>query len=106
MLPAPKNTKEYPFYILCYWIILWGILFLYTSFVTFSSVTSDGKYVEKTDCIDKSSNSTCNKHSDPYYVPVGTELIYTFIPQGIGVGVFVIVGGSLLMYKNSKKRRN
>jgi len=96
------KTVEYPFYILIFWLFSWGIIFLYGTFITIASITPDGKYVEKTNCV-KKEKSECVKYSEPYYVTVGAEIYYSFISVGVITGAVSIIGGTALMFVNRKR---
>ena len=100
-IPWPEKREEYPFFIFLYWLVIWGFLFLYSSFVIVSGLTSDGKYVEKTDCLEKD-GSGCIKYSNPYYIPVGSEMKFSLIQQGIMTGIGTIIVGGALMNKKRK----
>ncbi len=93
MIRLPKKSNEYPFYILASWLILWGAYFLFSTFVTLTNLTPDGKYVQKAD-------------SRPYYVTVGAEVKYSFIQSGVIIGFGVILGGYALMAKKYLTERN
>ncbi len=95
MIRLPKKLNEYPFYILASWIILWALYFIFSTFITLTNLTIDGKYVQKAD-------------PKPYYVTVGAQLKYDFIQSGVIIGFGVILGGYALMtkkYFQEKKKK-
>ena len=98
-IPLPKSKNEYPFYAFIYWIIIWAFFSLYSIVIIQSSLTPDGKYVEKTDCLKKDKESAeCIEYSKPYYVAAGTEIKYTFIQQGVYIGIGVITASSFFYF--------
>ncbi len=92
----PNKTSQYPIFILMYWLIIWGAFLIYQTFVIISSLTPDGKHVEKVECLTVDRVQKCDK----YYISVGGEVKYSFIQSGVVIGWAVIIGGSVLGIKS------
>lgn len=99
----PKQVTDFPIYIVYYWIGLWSICILLFSLFLIGGLTTDGKYIAKTDCIKQSKSALCIEYSKTYYVPVGTEISYAFVQTGFITGVPIVFIGFLLMYLKAKK---
>ncbi len=99
----PKQVADFPMYIFYYWICLWSICILLLSLFLIGGLTSDGKYIAKTDCIKQSKSLSCIEYSKTYYVPVGIELSYSFVQTGFITGVPIVFIGFLLMYLKSRR---
>jgi hypothetical protein len=102
-LPYPSKAKDYPYYIIGYWLTVSLILFsLVTIFHILPNVSSDGKYVEDRACLKEAEIETnqpytmtttgCAEYGDKYYTPIGKELmtwlIMIFVGTGLATGGF------------------
>ena len=94
MINLPKKSSEYPFYVFCSWLVIWGAYFLLNCFILISNLTPDGQYVKKIE-------------ETTYFIATGQELTHLFINSGIIIGWATILGGSLLYVKklNSEKSK-
>lgn len=102
----PQKLSHFPIYIFAYWVVLWGIVLIFSLFQFSVTLTPDGKYVEKVDCT-KYEEKVCVNYSSKYYVPAGEEAANIFVSSGIRVGIIsLLVGYSwmLLKWKIRKKK--
>lgn len=105
LLRLPNSWRQYPRYLITWWLIIWISLFLlFTAYDMFSLAPSGG-YVEKRDCVEEdiggrfSESTRCVQYGRVYYTSVGQELLRQFIFSGIGTGAVLIVLGVPGMYK-------
>lgn len=109
VLPSPKRASDYPYYIVGYWFLIWGVLFLYSVVSFMFSATPDGKYVEKRDCIESApagrydEQEECIEWSEPYYISFGEAVKDSFRMKGIIVGLAALTIGGYAMYNKHKE---
>ena len=107
-IPMPKTWKQYPKYILGYWLALWAAMVLYSVFQLITNITPSGKFVEKRDCLEYDTagrfdeSQQCVEYSEPYFEPAGTSLKNDVINTGRNTGLLVLAVGGFLMYSQRK----
>lgn len=95
----PKTTKQYPKYMLAYWLVLWGISFLFSVVWMIPSISNNGYVVKVSHCEEYrpagrfEESEECAIYGEPSYEPVGKILISKFKTNGIGWGIFVLLIG-------------
>ncbi len=100
----PETSNRYPVYILIYWIAIWGLLFLHSTIKILPNISTNGYVVRKDVCLEEAptgrfdESTECIEYGEPYYVPVGKELIGNFKSFGIGSFIIVLIIGLLLMH--------
>lgn len=110
----PKDiiSKKYPKYIIFSWLIIWIVVFLFTTISSIFSLTPDGKYIEKKHCLDTGSsmrygeNEFCEEYSEPYYFAAGEYIRSEFFGTGYRAAILVFAVGSIAIYIVRKKENN
>src|SRR3989344_6107224 len=111
-LPAPKSWKEYPKYMLGYWVIIWAIAFTALFFLDMDDITPDGKYFRNVPCLQGETTGRydegyeCYEYGEPEYIPLGKEFKARFIRGGVITGIIVGLIGSYGMYMQRKEEKN
>ncbi len=110
----PNTSKEYPLRLFIYWLIIWALLFLYSTVIMLPRISSNGYVVRKDVCLEEApagrfgEYTKCIDYGDPYYVPIGKELMNNFKNNGVGsffvilIVSFVLMGGKRFEEKQSK----
>lgn len=111
-IPTPKKSREYPLYIIGYFIVIGLTIFMYgVLFDILPSITSKGTYVAKRDCIDTAEigrydeSSVCVEYGQTYYEPVGTALQNKLKSSFLVSGLVVLVLGGWGYYNTRKKEK-
>jgi hypothetical protein len=98
-IPSPNKAVEYPFYIIGYFIIIFAIAFLVSSWSTLTSLSPDGKYIQFYPCLETDidyGREYCvlyDKVHPKSEIPVGSWLVERAKMDAIFVGIFVIPFG-------------
>lgn len=108
-LPTPKSWKEYPKYMIGYWIVAWALTFAGLFFLDMDDITSDGKYFRRVPCLEGETTGRydegyeCLEYGNPEYTPLGKELKERFIRIGVIIGIIVVLIGGYGMYLQRKE---
>ena len=109
----PDKSKDYPLRFLFYWLILWALLFLYSTITMIPKISNDGRTVRKDVCLEEGSvgrfdeYTECFEYGRPNYVPVGKELIDDFKRHGFSsFFIMFIIGWFLRGGKKVEERIN
>src|SRR3989344_942733 len=108
ILLTPHFSKDYPKYILGYWIISWFFLFSFFFFIDMNKISSDGLYFISKPCLEEESSGRydehqeCIEYGDPEYTPLGDELRGRFKRDGVITGILSLLIGGYAMYEKRK----
>lgn len=108
----PNTSKEYPLRFFIYWLIVWTILFLYSVVIMLPKISDNGYVVRKDVCLEEGTAgrfdeyTECLEYGDPYYVPVGKELIGNFKNYGLSSFLLIFIIGWILRSGKKIEERN
>ena len=108
----PNTSKEYPLRFFIYWLIIWAILFLYSTVTMLPKISSNGYVVRKDVCIEEGTTgrfdeyTECLEYGDPYYVPIGKELLSNFKTYGFNSFLIIFIIGWFLRSVKKTEERN
>lgn len=107
-LPAAKTSKEYPLYMLGYFIVIYAIAFLISAWSGLTNLSPDGKYIQYYPCLETDTDdygreycSLQDKAHPNHFVPAGAELVSRAQMDAVLVGLPVLGFG---IYGWKKKR--
>lgn len=108
--PSPNSWKEYPLYIIGYWLVFWAILFFISVAFNMDDITPDGLYMRRIDCLystryDPNDDYECLEYSEPYEIPAGELIKFRFEKSGWITGIPTIVFGLIIMFTEIIEKR-
>src|SRR4051794_24019141 len=95
----PQNKAIYPLYIIFYFLVLFSVSFLISTWGALSDMNTRGTHVIYHDCINKDTDvdgRPCNKPGSIHtqYIPLGKDLQDRAIVDAIIAGILVIPLGT------------
>ncbi len=100
----PETTKDYPKYMLVYWITIWMIFFLISTISILPKISENGYVFRQDVCLEYGTTGRfdefekCIDYGEPIYKPVGKTLLDNFKTYGINSGIFVLIIGLFLRH--------